>query len=113
MLSEFMGDKKCMLIVNVASKWPFAKRQYKGLVKLDETFRDRGLVIVGFPCNQFQGQEPKSCNLIIEDVRREYGVKFQINEKLEVNGPNAHPIFVYLRQNTYELRSKNDANKIL
>lgn len=64
---------------------------------MDEDFRGKGLVIVGFPCNQFQGQEPKTCNLIIEDVRKDYGVKFQIVEKIDVNGDNAHPIFVYLR----------------
>ena len=80
---------------------------------MDEDFRDKGLIIVGFPCNQFQGQEPKTCNLIIEDVRKEYGVRFPIMEKIDVNGDTAHPIFVYLRQNTYELKSKSDPRKIL
>jgi glutathione peroxidase-family protein len=50
-LGEYMVGKKCLLIVNVASGWPFAKKNYQQLVKMDQRYRDRGLVIVGFPCN--------------------------------------------------------------
>ena len=112
-LMNYLGDNKCMLIVNVASGWPFATRNYKALVKLDSLYRDKGLVIIGFPCNQFRSQEPGSCNEIIVNMKQKYGVEFTIMEKVEVNGDNAHPIFTYLRQNTYDLRSKNNPDKFM
>jgi glutathione peroxidase-family protein len=65
-LRSFMEGMKCALIVNVASNWPFAKKNYQQLVKLDRRYRKHGLKIIGFPCNQFQSQEPRSN----EDIKK-------------------------------------------
>ena len=91
---EFEG--KVMLIVNTASKCGFTP-QFDGLEALNEKFRDRGLVIIGFPCNQFKEQDPGSDSEIEEFCRLNYGVTFQIMKKIDVNGKNAHPIFEFLK----------------
>ena len=80
---------------------------------MDRRYRDKGLVIIGFPCNQFRGQEPKKCNEIIKEVKDMYGAEFEIMNKIDVNGPGAHPIFIYLRKNTKELISVEDSDKVL
>lgn len=87
---------KVILIVNTASKCGLTP-QYEGLQKLHETYKDQGLVIVGFPCNQFGGQEPGDAKEISENCLINYGVSFLITEKIEVNGENTHPIFTYLK----------------
>ena len=91
---EFEG--KVLLIVNTASKCGFTP-QFDGLEKLNEQNRDKGLVIIGFPCNQFAEQDPGSDGEIQEFCRVNYGVTFQIMKKIDVNGPEAHPIFEYLK----------------
>jgi glutathione peroxidase len=88
---------KVLLIVNTASRCGFTP-QYEGLEKLYRDYRDKGLVIVGFPCNQFGGQEPGSASEIGAFCQRHYGVSFPLAQKVEVNGANAHPLFVYLTQ---------------
>jgi glutathione peroxidase len=88
---------KVMLIVNVASKCGFTS-QYDGLEKLYQTYRDRGLVILGFPCNQFGSQEPGTDEQIQSFCRTEYGVTFPVFAKLEVNGDGAHPLYRYLKK---------------
>lgn len=88
---------KVMLIVNTASKCGFTP-QYEGLQKLHETYKDQGLVIIGFPCNQFGNQEPGNATEISENCLVNYGVSFLITEKIEVNGPNTHPIFKFLKE---------------
>jgi Glutathione peroxidase len=92
-LGEYAG--KVLLIVNTASKCGLTP-QYEGLQKLYETYKDRGLVILGFPSNQFMGQEPDSEEKIEEFCTLNYGVTFPLFEKTEVIGDNAHPLFQYL-----------------
>lgn len=93
-LESFKG--KVMLIVNVASKCGFTT-QYEGLEKLYQTHRGEGLVILGFPCNQFKTQEPGTEQEIMEFCRLNYGVTFPLFAKVEVNGPAAHPLYIYLK----------------
>jgi glutathione peroxidase len=88
---------KTVLIVNTASKCGFTP-QYDGLEKLYKKYKDRGLVILGFPCNQFGGQEPGDEKSISEGCLLNYGVTFQIFSKIEVNGENAHPLFKFLKK---------------
>ncbi len=90
-------EGKVILIVNTASKCGFTK-QYEGLEKLYQKYKDRGLVILGFPCNQFGNQEPDSEDKIASGCLLNYGVSFQMFSKVEVNGENAHPIFKYLKK---------------
>lgn len=92
--AEFKG--KVLLIINTASKCGFTP-QFDGLEKLNEKYRDRGLVCIGFPCNQFASQDPGSDSEIEGFCRMNYGVTFQIMKKIDVNGPEAHPIFEYLK----------------
>ena len=91
--SQFRG--KVLLVVNTASQCGFTP-QYEGLEKLNRDYRDNGLVVVGFPCNQFGSQEPGEAEQISAFCRKNYGVSFPLSEKVEVNGPNAHPLFAYL-----------------
>jgi glutathione peroxidase len=83
---------KTLLLVNVASKCGLTP-QYRGLVALHEEYGPRGLAVVGFPCNQFGGQEPGSAEEIEGFCSTTYGVKFLMMEKIDVNGPNRHPIY--------------------
>lgn len=87
---------KVILVVNTASKCGFTP-QYEGLEKLHEEYKDKGLEILGFPCNQFAGQEPGGKDEI-ESCLLNYGVDFQMFDKVEVNGKDAHPIFKYLKK---------------
>jgi len=87
---------KVILVVNTASKCGFTP-QYEGLEKLHEEYKDKGLAILGFPCNQFANQEPGGKEEI-ESCLLNYGVGFQMFDKIEVNGKNAHPIFKYLKK---------------
>ena len=87
-----------LLIVNTASKCGFTP-QYKGLEELYEHFKDRGFSILGFPCNQFGGQEPGSNEEIQEFCQLNYGVSFPIFSKIDVNGSTAHPLYKYLTKN--------------
>jgi glutathione peroxidase len=92
--AQFKG--KVLLIVNTASKCGLTP-QFKGLEELNKKYRDQGLVIIGFPCNQFKEQDPGSDGQIEEFCQLNYGVTFQIMRKIDVNGENADPIFVYLK----------------
>lgn len=89
-------EGKVMLIVNTASKCGFTP-QFDGLEALNEKYRDRGLVIIGFPCNQFKEQDPGSDGEIQEFCRVNYGVTFQITKKTDVNGDDEHPVFTWLK----------------
>ena len=84
------------LIVNVASRCGHTSKNYSQLVELDEKYRDAGLRIAAFPCNQFGGQEPGTCETIKGFVAKK-GVKFDVYEKIQVNGANAHPLYQYLK----------------
>ncbi|MCB1615886.1 MAG: glutathione peroxidase, partial [Pseudomonadales bacterium] len=94
-LSEYRG--KVLLIVNTASKCGLTP-QYKGLEALYEKFREEGLEILGFPCNQFAGQEPGSAEAISEFCQMNYGVSFPMFAKVDVNGENTHPVFKLLKE---------------
>ena len=94
-LSEYRG--KVVLVVNTASKCGFTP-QFSGLEKLWEQFGDDGLVVLGFPCNQFASQDPGSDGEILEFCQVNYGVTFPMMEKVEVKGAGAHPLFRWLTQ---------------
>ncbi|WP_346838867.1 glutathione peroxidase [Microbulbifer sp. SAOS-129_SWC] len=94
-LDEYRG--KVLLVVNTASKCGFTP-QYKGLEALYEQYRERGLMVLGFPCNQFGKQEPGSDDEIKEFCELNFGVSFPLYSKVDVNGPEAHPLFVALKQ---------------
>ncbi len=87
---------KALLIVNVATNCGFTP-QYKGLEALHRKYKDKGFVVLGFPCNQFGGQEPGREAEIRSFCDRSYGVTFPLFAKIEVNGPNAHPLYRYLK----------------
>ena len=87
---------KTVLVVNTASKCGFTP-QYAGLEELYEKYKDKGLVILGFPCNQFANQEPGDEKEIANECLINYGVSFPMFSKVDVNGKNAHPIFKYLK----------------
>lgn len=94
-LSEYAG--KTLLVVNVASQCGLTPH-YAGLQELYETSRDRGLVVLGFPCNQFGTQEPGSEAEIKTFCETRYGVTFPMFAKIEVNGPNRHPLYAFLTE---------------
>jgi glutathione peroxidase len=88
-------DGKTLLVVNVASKCGLTP-QYAGLEALHEQFADRGFAVVGFPCNQFGGQEPGTAEEIATFCSATYGVSFPMFEKIDVNGADRHPIYTEL-----------------
>ena len=92
--AQFRG--KVLLIVNTASKCGFTP-QFAGLEELNKKYKDRGLVVIGFPCNQFKEQDPGSDGQIEEFCQLNYGVSFQIMKKTDVNGAAAEPVFEYLK----------------
>ena len=87
---------KVLLVVNTASKCGFTP-QFEGLEQLNKDYADKGLVVLGFPCNQFGKQDPGNMNEITEFCQLNYGVSFTIAEKIDVNGNNAHPLFNHLK----------------
>jgi glutathione peroxidase len=93
-LADFRGQ--VVLVVNVASKCGFTP-QYTGLEALWKEYGPKGLVVVGFPCNQFGAQEPGSAEDIRQFCSLTYPVSFPLFAKVEVNGPNAHPVYDFLK----------------
>ncbi|MGH9047641.1 MAG: glutathione peroxidase [Acidimicrobiales bacterium] len=94
-LGQFAG--KTVLVVNVASKCGLTP-QYEGLERLQKEYADRGFSVVGFPCNQFLGQEPGSAEEIQQFCSTTYGVSFPLMEKIDVNGDERHPIYAELTE---------------
>jgi glutathione peroxidase len=94
-LAEYKG--KALLMVNVASKCGLTP-QYEGLEKLHETYGSRGFEVLGFPCNQFMGQEPGTAEEIRDFCDSTYSVQFPLFEKIDVNGDQQHPLFAELEQ---------------
>ena len=94
-LTDYAG--KVVLVVNTASKCGLTP-QYEGLQALYDKYADKGLVIIGSPCNQFANQEPGDSEAIQGTCLINYGVSFPITEKIEVNGKGAHPLFAYLKK---------------
>ncbi len=94
-LSRF--DGKVVLVVNTASKCGFTP-QFAGLEKLWQTYGPRGLVVLGFPCNQFGGQDPGANDEIASFCQVNYGVSFPMMAKIDVNGASAHPLYRWLTE---------------
>lgn len=109
-MADFKG--KTLLIVNVASKCGYTK-QYTPLEALFEKYSSKDFVILGFPCNQFGGQEPGTNQEILSFCELTYGVKFPIFSKLNVNGSEAHPLYVWLKDQTGGGAIKWNFNKFL
>jgi glutathione peroxidase len=93
-LGDYRG--KVLLIVNTASRCGFTP-QYKGLESLYQRYQEQGLVVLGFPCNQFGAQEPGSAEEIGAFCTQNYGVSFPMFAKIEVNGEQTNPLFTYLK----------------
>ena len=94
-MSDYAG--KAVLIVNTATKCGLTP-QFDGLEKLHQFYKDKGLVVLGFPCNQFLFQEPLSNDNMEESCRINHGVTFQLTEKVKVNGMSAHPVYKFLKK---------------
>ena len=92
--SQFKG--KVLLIVNTASKCGFTP-QFEGLEALNKKYKDKGLVVIGFPCNQFGGQDPGTDSEITGFCQLNYGVSFQMMKKSDVNGPQTNAVFKFLK----------------
>ena len=92
-------EGKVLLIVNTASKCGFTP-QFSGLEKLYEKYKDQGFEVLGFPCNQFGGQDPGSNEQIGAYCQKNYGVNFPMFAKVDVKGPEAHILFRYLTNNS-------------
>lgn len=88
---------KVLLIVNTASKCGFTP-QFEGLEELHQSYNDQGLVVIGFPCNQFGSQDPGSNEEIGAFCQKNYGVSFLMMEKIDVNGDNEHPLYTWLKK---------------
>jgi len=92
-MSDYKGQ--VLLIVNTASKCGFTP-QYKGLQALYDKYREQGFTVLGFPCNQFMGQEPGGSDEISSFCEINFGVNFPLFDKIDVKGSNQHPLFKYL-----------------
>ncbi len=93
-LADYRG--KVLLVVNTASRCGFTP-QYAGLEALHQRFQERGLVVLGFPCNQFGAQEPGAESEIAEFCQVNYGVSFPMFAKIDVNGPETHPLYAWMK----------------
>jgi glutathione peroxidase len=94
-MADYKG--KPILIINTATQCGLTP-QFEGLEKLHQSYKDKGLVVLGFPCNQFAGQEPETNESIEQACLINHGVTFQLTEKIDVNGKNTHPVFEYLKK---------------
>ena len=94
LMKDFEG--KVILIVNTATRCGLAP-QFEGLEELHQKYRDKGLVVLGFPCDQFKNQEPETNETMENVCRVNHGVSFQLTEKVAVNGPREHAIFTWLK----------------
>lgn len=103
-LGDYKG--KTLLIVNTASKCGFTP-QYEGLENLYQTYKDQDFAVLGFPCNQFNNQDPGTDDEISEFCQKNYGVSFPMFSKIDVNGENAHPLFKYLTSEEKGMVTKN------
>jgi len=90
-------EGKAILVVNTATQCGLAP-QFKGLEELHQTYKDDGLAVIGFPSNQFMGQEPLSNDEMVEACQINHGVTFPLTAKVDVNGSDTHPVFKYLKK---------------
>ncbi|MEX1308779.1 MAG: glutathione peroxidase [Eubacteriales bacterium] len=98
-------EGRVLLIVNTASKCGFTP-QFEGLEALYSEYKEEGLVILGFPCNQFAQQDPGTESEILSFCQVNYGVSFPMNAKIDVNGENRHPLYAYLIDNSPKRKGK-------
>lgn len=98
--ADFKGVYKVYIVVNVASACGLTDGNYRQLVKFHDQYHEKGLKILGFPCNQFRDQEKKCDEEIAQFVRNKYAVKFDMFGKIEVNGKGTHPLYKFLRTNS-------------
>lgn len=103
-LEEFRG--KVLLLVNTATKCGLAP-QFEGLEKLHQEYKDKGLVVIGFPCNQFADQESETNETMAEVCKVNFGVTFLLSEKIDVNGPHTHPVFAYVKSHSKSTLGKD------
>lgn len=103
-ISDYKG--KVLLFVNVASQCGYTP-QYKGLQEVYAKYQDKGFVVLGFPCNQFGGQEPGSNSEIKQFCSLNYSVSFPLFDKIDVNGKNTHPLYTYLKANSKGFLGEN------
>lgn len=107
-VADYMNDKKAAIIVNTASSCGLTNKNFKGLAELYEKFKDQGFTVLAFPCNQFMGQESK-CELDIKNYAKDkFKVDFPMFSKIEVNGPNTHPLFTNLKYNSQKFNDKDE-----
>lgn len=90
---------KVLLLVNTATQCGLAG-QFEQLEELWQEYQDKGLVVIGFPCDQFMGQEPETNESMVGICKKNFGVTFLLSEKIDVNGKAAHPLFVYLKSHS-------------
>ena len=107
-LGSICESKKCIMVVNVASKWGLTDKTYTQMVRLHKQYRDQGFEILAFPCNQFMSQEPGSNAEIKAFARDLYSAEFPLFAKTEVNGANTCEVYKYLRNNSelYDVSKK-------
>jgi glutathione peroxidase len=91
-------ENRVLLLVNTATKCGLAP-QFVDLENLHQSYKDKGLTVIGFPCNQFAGQEPETNETVVNVCQINYGVSFLLSEKIDVNGENTHPVFAFLKDN--------------
>ena len=103
-LSDYEG--KVLLLVNTATKCGLAP-QFEELEALHQKYKDRGLVVIGFPCDQFAGQEPETNETVVGICKKNFGVSFLLSEKIAVNGADEHPLFAYLKAHSKSSLGKN------
>lgn len=93
-MQQYAG--KTLLLVNTATRCGLAP-QFEGLEQLHDEFKDKGMVVIGFPCDQFMGQEPETNDTLVAVCKKNFGVTFLLSEKIDVNGADTHPIFKFLK----------------
>lgn len=103
-LADYRG--KVLLIVNTATQCGFAG-QFKELERLHQEYKDDGLAVIGFPCDQFAGQEPETDETMVGVCLRDFGVTFQLSKKIDVNGQGTHPVFKYLKSHSKSMLGKD------
>lgn len=103
-LADYKG--KTLLLVNTATKCGLAP-QFKDLEQLHQDYKSKGLEVIGFPCDQFAGQEPETNESMVNVCQLNFGVTFMLSQKIDINGKNTHPLFVYLKANSKSLLGKD------
>ena len=98
-LGDLVDGKKAILVVNVASEWGVTERDYTQLVQIHKDYKDKGLEILAFPCNQFGSQEPHNAEWILDFVKK-YDVAFPMMEKISVTNKRQSPIYKWLRESS-------------